>query len=226
MEKRSEDDRPSSALSSETRPGSEACSDWSLSGACASETHGRRECARERARRCVQLRRLPTEPVVLQRELSSAHEGRHRDLPAGQLAQVLLALLLQLGVQRCVSAGRGDHLTGRTALIRSTQTPARRTAWKFSPLTFCSPLSRPETAGGQLCPFHWPLCLSSFLYSPSPLSSSSSQSAVSSLRLRCLSLQGPPVPSAPPRPWSRGCGGTEKRDRDVARALRSRRCCM
>lgn len=39
MEKRSEDDRPSSALSREIRPESEKCSDWSLSGGSDSETH-------------------------------------------------------------------------------------------------------------------------------------------------------------------------------------------
>lgn len=37
MEKRSEEDRPSSALSSRIRPGSQLCSDWSLSGASDSE---------------------------------------------------------------------------------------------------------------------------------------------------------------------------------------------
>lgn len=49
MEKRSGDERPSSALSSEIRPGSEARSDWSLSGGSDSETHHRRErvCERE-----------------------------------------------------------------------------------------------------------------------------------------------------------------------------------
>lgn len=40
MEKRSEDDKPSSALSSEIKPGSErCCCDWSLSGGSDSETH-------------------------------------------------------------------------------------------------------------------------------------------------------------------------------------------
>lgn len=39
MEKRSEDDKPSSALSREIQPGSEKCCDWSLSGGSDSETH-------------------------------------------------------------------------------------------------------------------------------------------------------------------------------------------
>lgn len=40
MEKRSEDDKPSSALSREIKPGSErGCCDWSLSGGSDSETH-------------------------------------------------------------------------------------------------------------------------------------------------------------------------------------------
>lgn len=39
MEKRSGDDRPSSALNREIRPESEKFSDWSLSGGSDSETH-------------------------------------------------------------------------------------------------------------------------------------------------------------------------------------------
>lgn len=55
---------------------------------------------------------LPTQLVVPQREHSPAHERRHGDLPGGELAEVPLVLLPLLGVERCVSAGRGDHLTG------------------------------------------------------------------------------------------------------------------
>lgn len=39
IEKRSEDDRPSSFLSSEIRPGSDECPDWSLRGGSDPEIH-------------------------------------------------------------------------------------------------------------------------------------------------------------------------------------------
>lgn len=72
------------------------------------------------------LRRLPTQLVVVQQELSLAHQGDHRDLPGGQLAEVLLALLPQLGVKRCVSAGCRDHLTGEPhrSGVRRPRAPA------------------------------------------------------------------------------------------------------
>lgn len=111
MEKRSEDDRPISALSSAMRPGSEASADRLLSGRSDSETHDGRECTHELMRR-VWGGGAPTELVVLQHERSLAHHGGHRDLPGGELAEVLLVLLPLLGVQRCFSAGGGDHLAG------------------------------------------------------------------------------------------------------------------